>query len=76
MSNTLKEQALLERISEIVAQYENRIADLRVAITGQQSDLTEKQNRIKELEARVALFEEEHRDVQPPEDGIEENPAG
>jgi uncharacterized coiled-coil protein SlyX len=31
--NSLKEQALLERLSQIVAQYENQIAELRVELT-------------------------------------------
>ena len=31
--NSLKEQALLERLSQMVASYENQIAELRVELT-------------------------------------------
>lgn len=35
----LKIQALSERLSEIVTEYENKVADLRVAITIQQAQI-------------------------------------
>ena len=48
----LKNQALLERVSEITTTYENRVADLRVEVTlltQQKQALEQEVNRLNEL---------------------------
>jgi hypothetical protein len=47
--NELKVTALLERVSEITTQYENRVADLRVDITVLSQELGEAQAEVKRL---------------------------
>jgi uncharacterized coiled-coil protein SlyX len=47
----LKNQALLERVSQIVAQYEDRVAELRV-------DLTLLSNELEELKKADSVSEE------------------
>lgn len=42
--NSLKEQALLERIGALTVQYEDRIADLRVELTNVSQALKETQD--------------------------------
>lgn len=48
--NELKVQALTERVAQLTAEYENKIADLRVELT---VVTNESQERISELEAQV-----------------------
>lgn len=52
--NELKVQALLEKISNMTAQYENQIADLRVALTisEMEREQLEAANRDKEENAK------------------------
>lgn len=62
--DTLKVQALTERISELVGQYEEKIVDMRATIT-----IT-----VNELEQRIASLESElqpYRDAQPIQGGTE-----
>lgn len=47
----LKIQALLEKVSNLTAQYENQAADFRVELTISEAEREKLQNRIKELEA-------------------------
>lgn len=49
-----KNQALLERVSEIVTQYENKVADLRVEITAQAQDALEARAEIERLKSELA----------------------
>lgn len=53
----LKIQALLEKVSELTTNYENKIADLRVEITVKDQDLKNSQTQIESL--RVALEQKE-----------------
>jgi hypothetical protein len=46
----LKTHALSERLSQIVTEYENRVADLRVEFT---LEVSARDERIAELEARI-----------------------
>lgn len=46
----LKVQALLEKISNMTAQYENQIADLRVEVTIVSQERDEAQQKVRELE--------------------------
>lgn len=47
----MKIQALTERISEVVAEYENKVADLRVAYTIVSQQLEEANAKVAEYEA-------------------------
>lgn len=48
---SLKTQALLERISALTAEYENKVADLRVELTLVSEALRDAQESLKELKA-------------------------
>lgn len=50
--NTLKIQALLEKISSLTADYENNVADLRVSLTILTDKNEQLQARVEELEAQ------------------------
>jgi uncharacterized protein YeeX (DUF496 family) len=50
----LKVQALLENISNLTTQYENKIADLRVELTETSQQLEEAYYRIQQLENESA----------------------
>lgn len=66
--NTLKIQALLEKISNMTAQYENQAADMRVDFTliSQERDML--QARVKELEAPSETTEANQEDTSEPAD--------
>jgi hypothetical protein len=59
----LKNQALLERIAELTAQYEDKIADLRVALTVQAQQLEDAK---KEADDDVEVATEVHPGVPAP----------
>jgi polyhydroxyalkanoate synthesis regulator phasin len=62
-----KLQALKERMGELVAQYEEKLADIRVDYTLAVNAYQEAKDRIEELQARVEHLEnqDEARDADP-----------
>lgn len=55
----LKEQALLERIGQLIIQYEDRVADLRVELTLVSNELTAANQRHDDISASSAPPESE-----------------
>lgn len=49
-----KNQALLERVSEITTSYENKVADLRVELTGVSQGLEQARAEIERLTGELA----------------------
>lgn len=68
--NELKNQALLERVSELATQYENRVADLRVEVTLQSQELVGKSAEIERLKHELAELREAH-ETNVPDDSSE-----
>lgn len=70
--SNLKNQALLEKISTLVAQYENQVADLRVQLTLQEHDNKEVVNSLNsEVDTLRYALSEKDDDVQ--EEAAEED---
>lgn len=47
----LKINALLERVAQLTQEYENKVADYRVALTQQSQNIESLQQKVQELEA-------------------------
>lgn len=54
----LKIEALLQRVASLTAEYENRVADLRVELTEQAQQNADLQGRVAELEQERKSLEE------------------
>jgi chromosome segregation ATPase len=66
--NALKIQALREKISEIVSQNEDKIADLRVELTVVSQDNAEKDAKIANLEEELRELRERSAETEEADD--------